>query len=209
MTAATMNDVWALASLPRAEEFLHVKRRWPMLIVMPGREQRAADFLKQAGEWVYWPNKGVLVNAGSKAKGRRRTQLCSVIPGYVFLGLPEHAATVIATQRRNDGVAWKAVHAAPGVVGYVRDKEGFPALMGDDDINIIREIEAKENLPHDPKTAHRFKVGDKVRFVADLLGQWPHGTVVKLADDGRIVVETPLLGRIVPIEVYPHQIEKL
>ena len=193
-----MSDVWKLAGNPLPD--LHSQpKKWRALLSFPGRERRAADFLKDFGQWVYWPNYGKHVSVAPRRPGARRERRLAffpVIPGYLFLA-----------ERADAGDPWGIVHATPGVHGFVRDSEGHAAALTDQDIEIIRHIEAGLNLPFDPKTVHRFKTGDKVRFIDDLYSRWPPGKVSRLAEDGRIVVEVAVLGRIVPILVYPHQIE--
>jgi transcription antitermination factor NusG len=50
-----------------------------------------------------------------------------------------------------------------------------------------------------------FKTGDRVRFKD---ASWPPGLVSSSTGDGRLVVEVELMGRVVPIQLFPHQIEK-
>lgn len=175
-------------------------KNWAALVARPGFEQKAAEWLKNWHLPAYWPCYVKSVNTGRKTvsgKAGRRPQYMPIMPGYVFIAL------AVGSQAN----PWALAHHVPGIIGYLRDGTGEPATMSDDDILVIRTIEGRLNLPFDPKTAHRFKVGDKVRFADDLLGRWPNGVISRLAEDGRIVVDVALLGRIVPISVYPHQIE--
>lgn len=196
----TMNDVWAMADGPVLVDF-HAPRKWRALLVFGQREQKAADFLKNADQWVYWPNYCRQIACGTGhagGRGARRPQFCSIIPGYLFLAVHIDA-----------GDPWSIVHVTPGIHGFVRDGTGHAAALSNDDIEIIRNIEGGLNLPFDPKSAHRFKTGDRVHFVDDIYSRWPPGAVKRLAEDGRIVVNVSLLGRVVPITVYPHQIEAM
>lgn len=172
-------------------------RKWFALLTISNKEQAAADWIRirSPGTWIYWPNVTKHVAHG---RNGRRPQLASIIPGYLFMG-----------ERVEAGDPWPIVHDTPGVRSFVRNSTGHAATMTDEDIEIIRRIEGDQNLPHDPKTAHRFKTSDKVRFASDLYGRWPNGQVSRLADDGRIVVEVSLLGRTVPVLVNPHQIEAM
>ena len=174
-------------------------RVWVALLVVASKERSAIDWLKLAGVPAYWPNYTRQVPCGSGARngrGARRAVQCAVIPGYLFM-----AAKPEATD------PWDVVHHTPGIHGYLRSASGQPATMGETDIEIIRRIEGGQNLPPASSAVHSFKVGQKVRFSDDLLSQWPVGKIVRLADDGRIVVEVGLLGRTVLITAYPHQIE--
>ena len=169
-------------------------RKWYALLTGSNKERAAADWLKlRSSAWIYWPN---MTAQKASGRGGRRAQLVSIIPGYLFMGAG-----------LDSGDPWQVVHETPGIHGFVRDSTGHAAALTDQDIEIIRRIEGNENLPVNPKTAHRFQVGEKVQFVDDLYGRWPSGRIERLADDGRIVVGVPLLGRVVKISVYPHQIE--
>ncbi len=172
-------------------------RKWYALLTIANKEQAAADWIRirSPGTWIYWPNVSKLNPIG---RGSRRLQLVSIIPGYLFMG--DHI---------DAGDPWPIVHDTPGIRSFVRNSTGHAASLTDDDIEIIRGIEGDQNLPQDPKTAHRHKTGDKVRFASDLYGRWPNGQVSRLAEDGRIVVEVSLLGRMVPVLVYPQQIEAM
>lgn len=169
-------------------------RKWFALLTFANRERSAADWIKtrSAHVWVYWPN---FVAQQASGRGGRRADLRSIIPGYLFM-----AADV------DDGDPWNIVHETPGIHGFVRNGKGNAAHLTDQDIEIIRTIEGKENLPQDPKTAHRFRVGDKVQFCDDMFGRWPAGSVHALDNDGRLEVWVPMLGRVVPIHVHPTQI---
>lgn len=174
-----------------------VPRQWAALTARPSKEQAAADWLRSARMFAYWPCYGEQVR---HSLGRSRHQrMRAIIPGYLFIAMRDGA----------QADPWMIVRQTPGITGYMRDATGYPALLGEEDIQVIRRIEAGHNLPYDPKTAHKFKVGDKVRFCGDLLGRWPAGVVSGLADNGRIKVDVPLLGRFVPIEALPHQIEAM
>jgi transcription antitermination factor NusG len=198
--APTMADVRALAGLPPTSGLeLAARRKWRALT--SARPQKSADFLKEAGQFVFWPCFVDQVHAGGHKKGQarvRRAVYRAVIPGLLFVA-----------QHLSAGDPVDFVHVAPGVTGFLRGSDGHAADLTEQDITIIRHIEAGLNLPYDPKTAHKFRPGDSVRFVDDIYSRWPPGTVRRLAEDGRIVVEVALLGRITPILVYPNQIEAM
>lgn len=177
-------------------------RVWIALHARGGKEQDAADWLKKARMFAYWPCYAKDSNAGWRGRhglSHRRVRYCSLLPGYLFIGARE-GATIEPSH---------LVEQTPGIMGYIRDASGYPMTLGEQDIQTIRRIESGENLPPNPKTAHKFKIKDKVRFCDDLLGRWPHGLVERLADDGRISVGVPLLGRSVSVLAFPHQIEAM
>lgn len=171
-------------------------RVWAALIVRPMLEQKAADRLKEYRLFAYWPCFQKQMNAGG---GNRRMIFSPLLPGYIFIAA--HAGTKCDP--------WNVIRQTPGIVGFLRDGFGGPAFLDNDDINVIRVIESGQNIPPPEKQTHRFKVGDKVRFIDDLLGRWPAGKVKALAANNRISVEVPLLGCFVPIEAAAHQIEAM
>ena len=177
-------------------------RSWLALQVRTGREQDAADWFKHARFFAYWPCYAKQINAGGprhRGLSLRRVRYYALIPGYLF----------IAAREGSHADPAPVISQAPGVFGYVRDASGYPMTLAEADIAVIRQIENGENLPPNPKTAHRFKVRDKVRFCDDILGRWPPGIIERLADDGRISVGVAVLGRIVSVLAYPHQIEAM
>lgn len=181
---------------PPAPFSFHGPRKWYALLTFSNRERSAAEWIKaRSRAWIYWPN---MIAQRAGGRGVRRSQLVSIIPGYLFMAVG-----------LDDGDPWDVVHETPGIHGFVRDGAGHAAHLTEQDIDIIRRIEGNENMPQDPRTAHRFKVTDKVQFCDDLFGRWPPGLVVRLDDDGRIVVDVSLLGRVVHIHVLPSQIESM
>lgn len=176
-------------------------RVWVALQARASKEQDAADWLKASRLFAYWPCYARDINAGGRTNGyaRRRVRYRALIPGYIF---------VAAVKGCNPDPSL-VVNQTPGIIGYMRDPSGFPLTLGEEDIQRIRRIESDENTPPNPKTAHKFKSGQKVRFSDRLLGNWPPGVVERLADDGRISIGVPLLGRIVSMLVFPHQIETM
>ena len=64
------------------------------------------------------------------------------------------------------------------------------------------------NTPVPGKSLHNFRTGDKVKFIDDTLSRWPPGRIANSTNDGRIVVEVEMFGRLVPTQVLPHQIER-
>jgi transcription antitermination factor NusG len=177
-------------------------RVWIALTAWSNREQESADWLRRASLCAYWANFIRQVpcgRGGAGGRGGRRARLSSVIPGIIFAAA--RPGTTIDP--------WPIVHRTPCITGYLRDGAGRAASVTNDDIEIIRRIEGGLNLPPPAKAALRFKVGEKVQFVDDLFGRWPPGKVKQVAKDGRISVDVPMLGRVVAIWVYPHQIEAM
>lgn len=175
----------------------HPLKSWYVVIIRPGKERDAADGFRRQGVLAYWPNYNKHVAAGGRLTGRRRCVLAAIIPGYIFSPASEL------------DVFWMVVQKIPGYLNVLRGFRGETAIMDKTDIDIIREIEAGQNLPPAITPDHNFHVGQKVRFIDDILGRWPPGVVSKLLSDGRISVDVYLMARIVPIMAFPHQIEPM
>jgi transcription antitermination factor NusG len=102
-----------------------------------------------------------------------------------------------------------ALERVTAIMDVVRTYSGSPLLLRDRDLAIIRRIDVTMNTPKPDATAHNFKTGHKVKFKDDLSAQWPPGVITKIAKDGRISAEVNMMGRKVPITVFPHQIERI
>lgn len=176
-------------------------RQWFALTVRANREIDTADWLKRANLAAYWPNytRNEAASRGvAGARLVRRPRRCALIPGYIFLGARQECAAPF----------YVAVEA-PGVFGWLRNSDGEPKSISEGEIGRIREMEAEANLPP-RQTFHSFRIGTQVRFVEASYEGWNGGTVMALADDGRISVGVRgLLGRVTPVWLYPHQIEPL
>lgn len=179
--------------LPLREQQRYPYKAWYAVIVKSSREQDAADGFRRENVAAYWPNYVKLVRHRG---GMRRNIFGAIIPGFIFCPTAD------------EQLFWAAVQRIPYVLNMLRKEEGLTATLRNDDIEIIRRIEAEANEPPPIKPVHNFKIAEKVRFIDDLMNQWPPGKIVKLASDGRISVEVYLMGRMVPISVLPHQIER-
>lgn len=172
---------------------------WYLITVRPSHEIQAANAFRRSMIRAYWPNYVKLVPVRALRNGRltRRNMPVAVIPGYIFspAGAGEDFHDLVET--------------IPEVINIVRTHSGDVLIVHQADIEIIRRIEAGLNTPEPLKKAvHSFRMGYKVRFIDDLTGRWPPGKIERLYADGRISIEVPLMGRMVPVTVLPHQIER-
>lgn len=172
---------------------------WCMIAVRPGKEPESCDSFRRRSVRCYWPNYCTFEARHFVARGRygRRDNYRSILPGYLFSPFPLSSSF------------WDVVEMHAGVVGPIRTFSGDIMLLRNADIQVIRKIEAGQNTPEPGKSLHNFKTGQKVRFKDDAPGHWPPGRVARVVDDGRIVVDVELMGRIVPVFVLPHQIERM
>lgn len=171
---------------------------WYMVIVRSNYHLNAVDGLRRAGLRAYWPSYERSVASKRMVMGRqtRRSIRFGILPyvlsprcpGYDFASTSERITAIL---------------------DIVRTYSGNPLFLRDSDIKIIRKIDISLNTPKPEASAHNFKVGDKVRFRDDLVHQWPPGVVVKVAREARISVEVNLMGRKVPVTVFPFQIERI
>jgi transcription antitermination factor NusG len=172
-------------------------QQWCMLLVTPGQEREARDSFHRYGVRAYWPNYHSFLRSTLPLRKRRRTEDRSVIPGYLFVpALPTE-------------MIWDISLRIPGVLNAVLNFSGDMATFKDESIEVIRAIERGMHTPVPGKSLHNFKTGDKVRFVDDITQRWPPGKIAGATGDGRITVEVKAMGRIVPFQVFPHQVEKI
>jgi transcription antitermination factor NusG len=171
-------------------------RCWRALIAISSREQKAADWLREAHIRAYWPNYAESEVATMLPNGRpyRRGRLKALIPGFIFVAVRDKAEIDLG------GI----VEQTPGIIGYMRDGGGYAATVTERDIECIRGIESDKNKPSPKKHVHNFKMSQRVRFRA--AESWI-GKIEEFCPDGRIGVGVPLLGRIAVIKALPHQIE--
>lgn len=169
---------------------------WFMVVVRQGHELEAVDSMRRHNLLAYFPSYERLVTTRRSFEGRpiRRLVRSGIVP-YIFT--PAGEGDFLGEKDR-----------IVAVLDIVRTFSGTPLFLADRDIGIIRKIETGLNTPKPEATAHDFKEGDKVRFVDDIYRNWPPGRVIKLAKDGRIIVEVALKGRVVPFTVFPFQIER-
>lgn len=203
--AADIQDLTAGERVRRQQQYPF--RLWYGVIIRHGYEQEAADDLKAQKVLVYWPNyaEQKMLRKHQNGGHRRRCVLRPIIPGYLFCP--------------SAGAEWRAFWAVAcgtrGVVNVVRTSEGKLACATEEEIGTIRQIEADTNGDHAAefkwaapgKVSHKFKIGELVRFLAGACAQLAPGKIERLLPDGRIRVEAPLMGRSVPFDVWPHQIE--
>lgn len=161
------------------------------------REGEAIDSFRRHGCRAYWPNYQELGPSRRMANGlaTRTLRRVGIIPGYVFV-----AANVSITEM---------LEVVVGTIAVVRRLDGKPLLIDDDDVQLIKRIEVGLNTPKQVEPiCPDFKKGEKVRFRDDLEGRWPAGRIIRIATQGRIVVEVDAMGRATQVVVGAHQIER-
>ena len=155
---------------------------WHILLAEPNREKKSADWLKMRNLSAYWPS----YTKQMRQRGHlTRAKLFSCIPGYLFI--PERIVTPDP-----DTNNWQIIRDTPGIRSYVRNSEGKPAVVTHGHIEVIRQIEAKLNLPPEAKGV-LFKVGDMVSVKNDEHWGW-EGPIVRIDSEARICVEVQMLG---------------
>jgi len=172
-------------------------QQWCMLLVRPGKEWDARDAFRQYRMRAYWPHyQSFFRPRNAPLRQWRTTDLRAVIPGYLFV-VPDPIKTF-----------WDVVQRNKGILNVVLRFSGEVATLKDADIDVIRAIERRMQTPVPGRALHNFKTGDKVRFVDDTLGRWPPGRIASAASDGKITVDVEVMNRVVPFQVFPHQIER-
>jgi len=171
---------------------------WYMVVVRSNYHLDAVDGLRRQGLRAYWPSYERLAATKRMVAGRHtsRSVRVGILP-YVL-------------SPREPDVDFKSkTERVMSIMDIVRTFSGNPLLLRDRDLTIIRRIDVTMNTPKPEATGHNFKLGEKVKFIDDLSHHWPPGLVVKVAKNGRISVEVNMIGRKVPITVFPHQIERI
>lgn len=176
-----MQEVWSLAEVPELTPPLFPF--WNVLLVETNHERRAAEWLLANVRIVaYWPNFPRQYRSRGKVT-RHRT--CAVIPGLLFVPLE-----FMDLRRRDEVLPY--VHA----YGFVMSA-GNPALLTKAEVEIIREIEARLNLPDDAvgdAVGKRLEVGQRVRFLNEVYAAFfGDGAIREVASKTRIGVEVAQL----------------
>lgn len=169
------------------------------VIARMNHEQETVDSLRRNRVGAYFPSFENVTWVKDRMTGSsvRKVKRIGILPGYVFATPPAHIDFELLLRH------------IVGAFDLARSFSGNPLFIGEDDLQIIRRIEIGLNTPREPeKAVHAFKIGQRVKFVDDLVGRWPAGRVEKLAQDGRIGVEVELMGRKVLIWALPSQIER-
>jgi transcription antitermination factor NusG len=168
------------------------------VVARMNHEHETVDSLRRNRVGAYFPSfEQVTWGKDRGGASIRRVKRVGILPGYVF-----------ATPSLRIDFELLLRHIV-GAFDVARTFSGKPLFICEDDLQIIRRIEIGLNTPREPeKTVHAFKVGQKVKFLDDLVGRWPSGRVEKLASEGRIGVEVELMGRKVLIWALSSQIER-
>jgi hypothetical protein len=170
---------------------------WHVLLTAPNHETAAAEWLQeQSAALIYLP----LFARQVRCRGRKHhVRLCAVIPGMLF------APVEIMEMARRDEVLEFA-----GVRDFIRGSNGDPARVSEGEIDKIRVIEAKLNLPPEAKGV-LFKKTQEVRFRDEVLNAfWGSGIIFEIASETRIGVEVKtLFGRPGKVYVPASEIEAM
>ncbi len=149
---------------------------WYMLRVAPMSEIAAAKRLKVGSMMVYVPTFSKMVRRRGRLHFHRPY---AAISGILFL--PEEMLDV---PRRRELFDFARVQDFVRVGGHA-------AKLTKQDIELIRIMEAKLNLPQAAKGV-LLKMGQQVRFTDALFGaNWVSGTIVAIDGPTRIGVEVP------------------
>lgn len=174
--------------------------RYYMIVCRPNHEYDTVDSMRRNNQPAFWPSYEQLVTTRRVLNGQpvRKIRRIGIVAGYVFSPATSDRDFTMFLQR------------IVGAIEIAKSDAGNPIFLTDKDIAIFRRIERdpedKEHKAASPKRA--LQVGEKIRFKDDLQHRWPPGKVIKLARQGRIIVELSLMGRKVEVKALPHQIER-
>lgn len=150
---------------------------WVGLVVEPAMEVQSAELLKRVNVHAYLPQ---FFKSYCRRGGKRYRRACAVLPGILLCPIE-----MLQIENRDEILDWGRV------VGFVRGA-GRMAVFSKTDVECIRRIEARLNMPDNPVDARakEIKIGARVRFIdpqeAALFGEL---TVFEVASDNRIGVE--------------------
>lgn len=169
-----------------------------LVVVRNNHEFDSVDSFRRNQIPAYWASYEELLPNKKMKNGctGRRVRRVGILPGLIFV--PVNAAPDM------EGL----LHRIVGAIDFHRTYSGAPFVVDDADVRVIQRIEVGLNTPS-KEGAHKFKVGERVRFIDDLDGRWPPGKITKLAREGRIIVEVDAMGRKMPITVFSFQIERM
>ena len=157
-------------------------QQWRALLVKSQRERHAAEWLIRAKVSVYLPTFTRQVHRG---RNRHYAREDALISGMLF-------APLAMIERLGEALR-KQIFDLACVFDVMRSASGIPTTLLKADIELIREMEAIENLPQDLK-AGKFKVAQKVRFKDGSKWQaWIGGTIFEIVDFERIGIDCPHL----------------
>jgi len=147
---------------------------WLALLVEPNHEERSAKWLIKHEVNIFWPHFVRKIHCRGKA---HRAGFQAVMPGLLFV--PTETLLLDRLEEMFDYAHCR------GWICYQFTKA--PGLLSKADIDVIREIEAKLNLP--PKNGPQFKLNQRVRFTNALYAAfWGTGIVFEVASPSRIGV---------------------
>lgn len=169
---------------------------WHMLRVSPHQEIKAAERLKVGNLLVYVPTYAKMIRRRGRLHGHR---LYAAISGMLFM-----PAAFLGIARRDELFDFARVH------DFVRVSGGEIAKLAKSDIDLVRIMEAKLNLPPECKGV-LFKAGQEVRFTDPLFeANWVGGKIFEIASEHRIGVEVDgLFGCKTRVYVPASEIEAL
>lgn len=151
---------------------------WFALRVKPRHERSSAEHLASRGIEEFTP----LYRARRRWSDRIKAVDLPLFPGYVFCRFtPEQKHNVVT---------------APGVKSIV-SFGGDPAPLTDGEIDAVRAI-ASSGLPFEPWPYLR--EGSRVRIAAGCM-RGLEGTLVRICDEVRVVVNVELLQRSVAVQI--------
>lgn len=169
---------------------------WNVLIAKMGREFKSAEMLIALNVLCYLP----MFMKCVRHRGRNKPgRLCAVVPGLLFVPIE-----MLDIPRLED------VFEHANVRGYMPGPSGDPVKLSKAEVEMIRIMEAKLNLPPRAKGV-LFKIGQRVRFTSDLYNAfWGTGVVFEVASEARIGIEVQkLFGRPTKVYVPASEIEAM
>lgn len=177
-------------------------RHWHIMTCAPNLERQAEERLKQRRFECYLPKRLCKVSYGVRGgphnRKRKRDVIRPIAPGYLFLRF-----SFDLDQHRRDTLA-----SITGVHNFLRLGGGY-AILTPVEVDRLFNYEcsvANKKLPANSNEA--LVKGDRVRVIegpfADI-----EGAVNNVDGEDGLSILMAILGRQVPVRLYPEQVEKL
>lgn len=158
---------------------------WAIAATHPNIEARVARRLQDAGLLVrlFW------VRTTTVLQGAVVNQFKPAFPRYLFVKAEER---------------WREIREIGGIVGFLRDLEGYPARVDDVVVDgLLQRSTAvcEKTVLVVPPRQSKFKFGDNVQVVGNSLISGRKGMFQQLSGDMHATLLIEVMGRFIPFRV--------
>jgi transcriptional antiterminator NusG len=176
---------------------------WYVLQVYSGFENKISDIIRELATKRGLDSKisKILVPTHDITQvryGKKITMKKNFLPGYVLINMDLTEELL------------HLIRSIPRVSSFIgaTSKDGMPFPVTEDEINrLMNYAEDKNNSSETPE--FNFEVGEEVHIISGPFSSFD-GIIEEIEEDRRkIKVAVSIFGRATPVELEPHQVEKL